>query len=53
MTSARRGTGKQASQAMLIAGNNNMSRLQSCLDAADHCLFECRGAENPKIMLKI
>jgi serine/threonine-protein kinase HipA len=28
--------GNEASQAMLISGNNNLSRLSSCLDAAHH-----------------
>jgi len=29
-------TGNEASQAMLISGNNNLSKLQSCLAAAPH-----------------
>lgn len=29
-------TGNEASQAMLISGNNNLSHLKSCLDAANH-----------------
>ena len=32
-------TGNEASQAMLISGNNNMSRISSCLDAAAHFLL--------------
>lgn len=32
-------TGNEASQAMLISGNNNMSNLKSCLDAANHFLL--------------
>ena len=32
-------TGNEASQAMLISGNNNMSQLKSCLDAANHFLL--------------
>ena len=32
-------TGNEASQAMLISGNNNMSRLRSCLEAANHFLL--------------
>jgi len=32
-------TGNEASQAMLISGNNNMSRLTSCLEAAHHFLL--------------
>jgi serine/threonine-protein kinase HipA len=29
-------TGNEASQAMLISGNNNLSQLKSCLEAANH-----------------
>ncbi len=32
-------TGNEASQAMLISGNNNMSHLGSCLEAAHHFLL--------------
>ena len=32
-------TGNEASQAMLISGNNNMSQLKSCLKAANHFLL--------------
>ena len=32
-------TGNEASQAMLISGNNNMSRLKSCAEAASHFLL--------------
>lgn len=32
-------TGNEASQAMLISGNNNMSQLKSCLEAAKHFLL--------------
>ena len=32
-------TGNEASQAMLISGNNNMSQLKSCLEAANHFLL--------------
>ena len=32
-------TGNEASQAMLISGNNNMSQLRSCLEAANHFLL--------------
>ena len=32
-------TGNEASQAMLISGNNNMSQLKSCLGAANHFLL--------------
>ena len=32
-------TGNEASQAMLISGNNNMSQLKSCLVAANHFLL--------------
>jgi serine/threonine-protein kinase HipA len=32
-------SGNEASQAMLIEGNNNLSRLKSCLDAAHHFLI--------------
>ena len=32
-------TGNEASQAMLISGNNNLSQLKSCLEAAKHFLL--------------
>jgi len=32
-------TGNEASQAMLISGNNNLSQLKTCLDAAKHFLL--------------
>lgn len=32
-------TGNEASRAMLISGNNNLSRLKSCLEAAKHFLL--------------
>jgi len=32
-------TGKEASQAMLITGNNRMSRISSCLEAAAQFLL--------------
>lgn len=32
-------TGNEASQAMLISGNNNLSRLESCFEAANHFLL--------------
>ena len=32
-------TGNEASQAMLISGNNNMSQLKSCVGAANHFLL--------------
>lgn len=32
-------TGNEASQAMLISGNNNLSQLKTCLDAAKHFLI--------------
>ena len=32
-------TGNEASQAMLISGNNNMSQLKSCIEAAHHFLL--------------
>ena len=32
-------TGNEASQAMLISGNNRMSRIASCIDAAPHFLL--------------
>ena len=31
--------GNETSQAMLISGNNNMSQLKSCLEAANHFLL--------------
>ena len=32
-------TGNEVSQAMLISGNNNLSRLESCFEAANHFLL--------------
>lgn len=32
-------TGNEASQAMLISGNNNLSQLKTCLEAANHFLL--------------
>jgi serine/threonine-protein kinase HipA len=32
-------TGNEVSQAMLITGNNNLSQLNTCLDAANHFLL--------------
>lgn len=37
-------TGNEASQAMLISDNNNMSRVSSCLDAAAHFLLSKEDA---------
>jgi serine/threonine-protein kinase HipA len=37
-------TGHEASQAMLIAGNNRMSRISSCLDAAGNFLLSRKEA---------
>jgi serine/threonine-protein kinase HipA len=37
-------TGNEATQAMLIAGNNRMSRIAGCLDAAHHFLLERQQA---------
>lgn len=37
-------TGNEASQAMLIAGGERMSRIASCLDAAAHFLLSCEEA---------
>jgi serine/threonine-protein kinase HipA len=37
-------TGNEASQAMLISGNNNMSQLKSCLEAANHFLLSVSDA---------
>ena len=38
-------TGNEASQAMLISGNNNMSQLKSCLEAANHFLLSKNDAQ--------
>ena len=38
-------TGNEASQAMLISGNNNMSQLKSCLAAAHHFLLSEDSAQ--------
>ena len=37
-------TGNEATQAMLIAGNNRMSRIAGCIDAAHHFLLERQQA---------
>ncbi len=37
-------TGNEASQAMLISGRNNLSRLATCLDAAHHFLLSADDA---------
>jgi len=37
-------TGNEASQAMLISGNNNLSQLKSCLEAAHHFLLSAEDA---------
>lgn len=37
-------TGNEASQAMLISGGNNLSRLGSCLEAAHHFLLDADDA---------
>ncbi len=37
-------TGNEASQAMLISGNNNMSQLKSCVEAAHHFLLSGEDA---------
>ncbi len=37
-------TGNEASQAMLIVGNNNMSQLKTCLQAAHHFLLSEKDA---------
>lgn len=37
-------TGNEASQAMLISGNNNMSQLKSCVEAANHFLLSDEDA---------
>jgi serine/threonine-protein kinase HipA len=39
-------TGQEASQAMLISGNNNLSQLKSCLLAAHHFLLSEEEARN-------
>lgn len=38
-------TGNEASQAMLIHGNNRMSRLQTCIDAAPNYLLDKKKAQ--------
>lgn len=38
-------TGNEASQAMLIAGDNRMSKLTSCIEAAPHFLLDPESAE--------
>lgn len=45
-------TGNEASQAMLISGNNNLSRLESCIEAANHFLLsedDARAVSNHQI----
>jgi len=37
-------TGNEASQAMLISGNNNLSQLKTCLEAANHFLLSQNDA---------
>lgn len=37
-------TGNEASQAMLISGNNNLSRLKTCLEAAHNFLLSADNA---------
>ncbi len=37
-------TGNEASQAMLISGDNRMSRISACLDAAQHFLLSKKNA---------
>jgi serine/threonine-protein kinase HipA len=37
-------SGQEASQAMLISGNNRMSRIASCLEAAHHFLISAQDA---------
>lgn len=37
-------TGNEASQAMLISGNNNLSQLKTCLETANHFLLSEDGA---------
>ncbi|MCB1647184.1 MAG: HipA domain-containing protein, partial [Pseudomonadales bacterium] len=37
-------TGNEASQGMLISGNNNMSQLKSCVEAANHFLLSVEDA---------
>ena len=37
-------SGQEASQAMLISGNNRMSRIASCLEAAHHFLLSAQDA---------
>jgi len=39
-------TGNEASQAMLISGNNNLSQLQTCLDSAHNFLLSKEGANS-------
>jgi serine/threonine-protein kinase HipA len=39
-------TGNEASQAMLITGENRMSRLTTCLEAAPNFLLDTRAAED-------
>lgn len=39
-------TGNVASQAMLISGNHNTSRLQTCLETAHHFLLSKDEAQN-------
>ncbi|WP_061718868.1 type II toxin-antitoxin system HipA family toxin [Pantoea trifolii] len=44
--------GNEASQAMLISGNNNLSRMSSCLDAAHHFALSRADAHAHFMMLK-
>ena len=39
-------TGNEASQAMLISGNNNLSQLKTCLDAVRNFLIDPKEAQN-------
>lgn len=44
--------GNEASQAMLISGNNNLSRMSSCLDAAHHFALSRADAHAHFMLLK-
>lgn len=44
--------GNEASQAMLISGNNNLSRMSSCLDAAHHFALNRADAHAHFMLLK-
>lgn len=39
-------TGNEASQAMLISGNNRLSKLKSCIEAAHHFLLSQKDAQD-------